>query len=327
MRRMLRHGLLALVAVAVLAGCSGGKDGADSAEQQGSLRFTALPAPPRAIAADAVVDNADTVLALTDGRLLRYDPWATGATWVERGRDLPSTKSRLVSWNDRAWYLTTDRGSLELASVALSDDQRADTLVLRGPTDASVSIFAARDAVYVFGAEGGSRLDRDGKYSEFPGPPDRRAVSDWSSAQLAELSDGAIVVVAGNRLRWIYEPDVTRWREPTNDLGQREIRSMAPSDDGTYLLAGSPSQLLRLDAANLVEPVTSQLDTKCKSAALYATDLGLAVVGCGEINLADGNETHSIDVPAGTSIVRGPRGRPLAVRSDGAEVSLMEFTR
>ncbi|MEO5842750.1 MAG: hypothetical protein ABIQ73_16760 [Acidimicrobiales bacterium] len=326
MRRMLRHGLLVLVMVVAFAGCSGGGSDAKSPTQSGPLRLGAIPAPPRPITPAAVVDNADTVLALAGGRLLRYDPWATGATWVERGRDLPSTKSRLVSWNDRAWYLTTDRGSLELASVALSDEQRADTRVLSGATDASLAIFAARDAVYVFGADGGSRLDRDGKFSEFPGPPDRRAVSDWSTAQLAELSDGAIVVVDGNRLRWIYEPDLTRWREPASDLGQRQIRSMAPSDDGTYLLAGSPSQILRLVAANRVEPVTSQLDTDCNTAALYATDFGLALAGCGTITLADGKKKHAIDVPAGTSIARGPRGRPLAIRTDAAEVYLLEFT-
>jgi hypothetical protein len=323
---MLRHGLLALVVVAGLAGCSGGKDDADSGGDQGPLRFTAVPTPPRPIAANAVVDNADTVLALAGGRLLRYDPWAPGAVWLERGRDLPRAKSRLVSWNDRVWYLTTDRGSLELASVALSDEQRADTLVLSGATDARFAIFAARDAVYVFGADGGSRLDRDGKYTDVPGPPDRR-VSDWSTAQLAELSDGAIVVVDGNRVRWIYEPTITRWREPAPDLGQRDIRSMVPSDDGTYLLARSPSQLLRLVAANRSEPVSSRLDTDCNPAALYATDLGLALVGCGVISLANVNGRQTIDVPPGTSIVRGPRGRPLAVRTDGAEVYLLELTQ
>src|SRR6185436_8227214 len=106
------------------------------------------------------------------------DPWAPGTTWTERGRDLPSAKSRLVAWNDRVWYLTSDRGRLELASVALSDEQRSDTRVVIGTTDASVAILAARDAIYVFGADGGFRVDRDGAYSEFPGPPDRRAVSD-----------------------------------------------------------------------------------------------------------------------------------------------------
>ena len=88
------------------------------------------------------------------------------------------------------------------------------------------------DAVYVFGADGGFRVGRDSEYSEFPGPPDRRAISDWSTAQLAELTDGSIVVVDGQRLRWIFEPDLARWREPASDLAQREIRSMAASDDG-----------------------------------------------------------------------------------------------
>ena len=328
MRRTLCHGLLALVMVAAIAGCSGGsKSDADSKTQQGPLRFSAITAPPRPLPANAVVDNADTVLALAEGRLLRYDPWATGTTWVERGRDLPSAKSRLVTWNDRVWYLTNDRGQLELASVALSDEQRSDTRVLVGATDGSPTVFAARDAVYVFGADGGFRIDRDAKYSEFPGPPDRRAVSDWSTAQLAELSDGAIVVVDGQRLRWIYEPDLAHWREPAKELGNREIRSMAPSDDGAYLLAGAPTEILRLTAANRVEPVDSKLRAGCNTAALYPTDLGLVLVSCGTITLADSTGTRTIDVPAGTSIVRGPRGRPLAVRADAAEVYLLEFTQ
>ena len=241
MRRTVCHRLLALVLATAIIGCSGGgKDDGDSTAQEGPLRFAAIPAPPRPIPAKAVVDNADTVLALVEGRLLRYDPWAPGATWLERGRDLPRARSRLVAWNDRVWYLTNDRGGLELASVALSDEQRSDTRVLDGATDATLAIFAARDAVYVFGADGGFRMDRDAKYSEFPGPPDRRAVSDWSTAQLAELSDGTIVVVDGQHLRWIYEPDLAHWREPTKDLGQREIRAMAPSDDGAYLLTTRP---------------------------------------------------------------------------------------
>jgi hypothetical protein len=190
-----------------------------------------------------------------------------------------------------------------------------------------LAIFAAREAVYVFGADGGFRVDRDAKYSEFPGPPDRRAVSDWSTAQLAELSDGAIVVVDGQRLRWIYEPDLVRWREPAKDLGQREIRSMVPSDDGAYLIAGSPTEILRLVAANRVEPVSSKLRAGCDTAALYPTDLGLALVSCGTITLADAAGTHSVAVPAGTTIVRGPRGRPLAVRADAAEVYLLDFTQ
>ena len=323
----MRHRLLALVVASAIVGCSGGGKNDDSGAQQGPLRFAAIPAPPRPIPANAVVDNADTVLALAEGRLLRYDPWAPGATWVERGRDLPSAKSRLVSWNDRVWYLTNDRGRLELASVALSDEQRSDTRVLDGATDASLAIFAARDAVYVFGADGGFRMDRDAKYSEFPGPPDRRAVSDWSTAQLAQLSDGAIVVIDGQRLRWIYEPDLAHWREPTKDLGQREIRAIAASDDGAYLLAGSPSQILRLSAANRVEPVNSKLSAGCDTAALYPTDFGLVSVGCGTITLADGTGTRTIDVPAETSIVHGPRGRPLALRADARELYLLEFTQ
>jgi hypothetical protein len=327
MRRTLCHGLLALVMVATIAGCSGGgKSDGDSATPEGPLRFAATPAPPRPIPANAVVDNADTVLALAEGRLFRYDPWAPGATWVERGRDLPSAKSRLVAWNDRVWYLTNDRGRLELASVALSDEQRSDTRVLAGATDASFAIFAARDAVYVFGEDGGFRVDRDAKYSEFPGPPDRGAVSDWATAQLAELSDGAIVVVHGQHLRWIYEPDLAHWREPTKELGQREIRSMAASDDGTYLFASSPSEILRLVASNRVEPVNSKLRAGCNTAALYPTDLGLVLVSCGTITLADAAGTHSVAVPTGTSIVRGPRGRPLALRAEASEVYLLEFT-
>ena len=328
MRRTLLHGLVAFGMVAAIAGCSGGgKNDADSPTQQGPLRFAAITAPPRPIPATAVADNADTVLALAEGRLLRYDPWAPGTTWTERGRDLPSAKSRLVAWNDRVWYLTNDRGRLELASVALSDEQRSDTRVVIGTTDASVAILAARDAIYVFGADGGFRVDRDGAYSEFPGPPDRRAVSDWSTAQLVELGDGAIVVVDGKRLRWIYEPDLAHWREPAKDLGQREIRSMALGDDGAYLLAGAPTEILRLVAANSVEAVSSKLGAGCDTASLYPTDLGLVLVSCGTALFADAAGTHSVDVPAGTSIVRGPRGRPLAVRADAAEVYLLDFTQ
>jgi hypothetical protein len=286
-----------------------------------------LPPPPLPIVADTVVDNADTVLALGGGRLFRFDPWTPGAIWVERERDLPSATSRLVSWNDRVWYLTNDPGRLELASVALSDDHRSDTRAVSGATDASWAIVAARDAVYVFGADGGFRIDRDGEYSEFPGPPDRRAVADWSTAELVELSDGSIVVVDGQRLRWIFEPDLARWREPASDLGQLEIRSMTASDDGAYLLAGSPTQLLRLVAANSLEPVNSPLGSGCDTATLYPTDIGLVFVGCGTVTLVGDAGTHSVVAPEGTIIVRGPRGRPLAVRRDAGEVALLEFTQ
>ncbi|HUP72835.1 MAG TPA: hypothetical protein VM282_07290 [Acidimicrobiales bacterium] len=331
MRRTVRHwtvkfGLSALVMATAVAACSGGDDDG-STKSLGPLRFAPLPPPPLPIAANSVVDNADTVLALGGGRLFRFDPWTPGAIWVERERDLPSAKSRLVSWNDRVWYLTNDRGRLELASVALSDEHRSDTRTVSGATDASLAIVAARDAIYVFGTDGGFRIDRDGEYFEFPGPPDRRAVSDWSTAELVELSDGSIVVVDGQRLRWIFEPDLARWREPAGDLGQREIRSMAASDDGAYLLAGSPSQILRLVAANSFAPVSSPLGPGCDTASLYPTDLGLALVSCGTVILVDDAGTHSVVAPEGTTIVRGPRGRPLAVRRDAGEVYLLEFTQ
>ena len=320
-------GLLALVVLTTIAACSGNGGDAGPPKGQGPLRFAAVLAPPRPVDANTVVDNADMVLALADGRLLRFDPWTPGAAWVERERDLPTAKSRLVSWNDRVWYLTNDRGRLELVSVALSDFQRSDTRAVSGAPDAKLGILAARDAVYVFGDEGGFRIDLDGGYTEFPGPPGRGVVSDWSNAQLAELSDGSIVVVDGRRLRWIFEPDLLRWRPPPDELGQREIRSMAASDDGAYLYAGSPNEILRLVASNRLEPVSSRLGSGCDSASLYPTDVGLVLVSCGTVTLVDGDGTHSALAPEGTTIVRGPRGRPLAVRRQPGDLYLLEFTK
>jgi hypothetical protein len=164
----LRNGLLAFAAVAALVACSGGGK-ADSAQPEGPLRFAALPAPPKAFdAAARLVENDDNVLALIDGRLYRYDPWTPGAIWLELGRDLPSAHSRLVSWNDRVWYLTTDHGRVELASVALSGEQRSDTRSVSGATDAKFAVLAARDALFVFGVDGGFRVDADGIYGAPP---------------------------------------------------------------------------------------------------------------------------------------------------------------
>jgi hypothetical protein len=102
---------------------------------------------------------------------------------------------------------------------------------------------------------------------------------------------------------------------------------MTASDDGAYLLAGSPTQLLRLVAANSLEPVNSPLGSGCDTATLYPTDIGLVFVGCGTVTLVGDAGTHSVVAPEGTVIVRGPRGRPLAVRRDAGEVYLLEFTQ
>ena len=326
MRRTLRVGLLALAVTAAIAGCSGGSgNSAPTTKPTGPLRFVALPASPRALGQTGrLVDNDDTVIALIEGRLYRYDPWTPGAIWLELGRDLPSTRSRLVTWNDRVWYLTNDRGRLELASVALSGDRRSDTRAVSGATDASFGIMAARDALYVFGTEGGFRVDRDGLYTEFPGPPDSRAVSDWSTAQLAELGDGTIVVADDKRVQWIYEPDLAHWRVPSSGVQPRDIRSISVANDGAYLIAGSPPQALRLAASNRLEPLSTAPIIGCDAPELYPNDLGLVSVGCGKATLIDGAENQSVDVPAGTLVVHGPRGRPLVIRSDTGELLLLQ---
>ena len=320
----LRQGLLAFAAVAALVGCSGsGKTG--SAQPQGPLRFSALPAPPKAFdAAARLVENDDNVLALIDGRLYRYDPWTPGAIWLELGRDLPSARSRLVSWNDRVWYLTTDHGRVELASVALSGEQRSDTRSVRGATDAKFAVLGARDALFVFGVDGGFRVDADGIYTEFPGPPDRQAVGDWSTAQLAQLADGTIVVSDDQHLRWIFEPDLSLWRPLPTDIGQRDIRTISVSSDSAYLVADSPPSALRLVASNRVEPVTAPLDAKCNLQSLYPSDLGIVAVGCGRASVVAGAVTQTVDVPAGTRVAHGPRGRPLTIRSDNGELALLQ---
>ena len=257
---MLRLGLLALVAVA-LAGCSGGGSSGDAATTRpvGPMRFVALPAPPRPLGPlGRIVDNDDTVIALVEGHLYRYDPWTPGAIWIELGRDLPTARSRLVSWNDRVWYLTNDRGGLELVSVALSAEPRSDTRAVSGDAAAGYAIVAARDAVYVFGAGGGFRVDRDGVYTEFLGPPDSRAVTDWSTERLAELGDGTIVVTDGNHLDWIYEPDLSRWRDPPSEVQPRDIRSITVDRDGAYLIAGSPPEALPTLASALSHELPQQ---------------------------------------------------------------------
>ena len=326
MRPTLRQGLLSLALVAAIVGCSGGsKD--ESAKPAGSLQFGVLPAPPKPFdSTGRIADNDDTVVALIAGRLFRFDPWTTGAIWLELGRDLPSARSRLVSWNDRVWYLSNDHGRLELASVALSGEQRADTRAVGGATDAGLAIMAARDAIFVFGAEGGFRVDRDGVYSEFPGAPNRQSVPDWSAVQLAELEDGTIVVADDQHLRWIFEPDLSRWREPPTDLEPPDVRSITVSNDGAYIVSGSPTRAVRLIASNRIEPVSVSLDSKCTAAALYPSDLGIVTVGCGKATLADSTRAHTVDVPAGTSIMHGPRGRPLAIRADKGELSLLQLT-
>jgi hypothetical protein len=319
----LRHGLLVSAVVALVSCSSGGK--ASSPPPEGPLRFSALPAPPKPFDSTArLVDNDDNVLALIDGHLYRYDPWTPGAIWLELGRDLPSAHSRLVSWNDRVWYLTTDHGRLELASVALSGEQRADTRSVSGATDANFAVLAARDALYVFGAEGGFRIDADGVYAEFPGPPDRQAVADWSTAQLAELADGTIVVSDDQHLRWIFEADLSFWRQPSGDLSQRDIRSITVSSDSAYLVADSPPSAFRLVASNRLDPVSAPLDAKCDTQLLFPSDLGIVTVGCATVSVAFGTATQKTDVPAGTRVVHGPRGRPLAIRSGNGELSLLQ---
>ena len=51
------------------------------------------------------------------------------------------------------------------------------------------------------------------------------------------------------------------------------------------------------------------------------------MVSCGTVTLVDGAATHSAVAPEGTTIVRGPRGRPLAVRRDVGEVYLLDLTQ
>jgi hypothetical protein len=284
-----------------------------------------LPGPPRKIGATTlIVENADTVIALLDGRLFRYDPWEDKAIWLERGRNLPSAKSRVVSWNDRAWYLTTDRGRLDMVSVALSGDQRSEQRSVTGSIDATWAIVAVRNGVYVFGAEGGFRIDRLTNLTPVIGPPTRDAVADWSNAQVAELDDGSIAVSFDGRVRWIFEPDVGRWREPSIEVTQLDIRSVSATNDGLYVVAGSPAQALRVVALNHVEPVTAPLPSDCAAPRLFVTDVGPMTVGCGKLRLIDGERTRDIDVPAGTSIITGPRGRPLAVGATNGELSLLQ---
>ena len=310
--------LLALIAAVMLVSCSGGGN------RDEGLRFVELPDPPRKIGATTpIVENADTVIALVDGRLFRYDPWEEKAIWLELGRDLSSAKSRLVSWNDRVWYLTTDRGRLELASVALSGEQRADTRAVTGATDTPFAIVAARDGVYVFGADGGFRVDREGIYTSLPAPPLRDAVPDWSQARIAALDDGSIALTTGNRVRWVFEPDVAQWREPTTTVSDLDIRSVSVASDGLYLVVGAPPQVVRVAALNRVEPVATPLSPECAASTVYVTDVGPMAVGCGKARMVEAGTTREIDVPSGTSVLRGPRGRPLAVASNG-ELSLLQ---
>jgi hypothetical protein len=328
MRRTLRLGLLALGIVAFIAGCSGGGGGSGVATTRpvGPMHFVALPALPRpfgTLGRLADNDNDDTVIALVDGHLYRYDPWTSGAIWIELGRDLPSAQSRVVSWNDRVWYLTNDRGHLELVSIALSAEVRSDTRAVTGDGAAGYAVVAARDAIYVFGADGGFRVDRDGLYSDFPGPPDRRAVTDWSTERLAELGDGTIVVADDDHLQWIYEPDLARWHDPPSGVQPRDIRSVSVASDGAYLIAGVPPEALRLAASNRLEPLSTALITGCETPELYPSDLGILTVGCGKATLVDA-ENQSVDVPAGTVVVHGPRGRPVAIRSDTGELLMLQ---
>ena len=312
--------LLALIAAVVLVSCSGGGGG----NRDEGLRFVELPAPPRKLGpATPIVENADTVIALVDGRWFRYDPWEEKAIWLELGRNLPSAKSRLVSWSDRVWYLTTDRGRLELASVALSGEQRSDTRAVTGSTDTPFAIVAARDGVYVFGTDGGFRVDRNGIYSSLPGPPSRDAVADWSRARLAELDDGSIAVSSDDRVQWVFEPDVVRWREPSSVVSDLDIRSASVASDGLYLVVATPPQVVRVAAVNRVEPFAAPLSPECADTAIYSTDLGPMAVGCGKARVVEAGTTRSIDVPAKTSLISGPRGRPLAVTGDG-ELSLLQ---
>lgn len=315
-----RH-LLALLAAVTIVGCSSG--GSRERANDDGLHFVKLPAPPRPIGPTTpLVENADTVVVLTDGRLFRYDPWEPNPIWLELNRNLPSAKTRVVEWNDRAWYLTTDRGRLDMVSVTLSGDPRTDSRSVAGSTDASWAIVAARNGVYVFGAESGFFVDRLGNYHPIVGPPSRDAVADWSRAAAAELVDGSIAVVADNRVRLIYEPEVARWREPADELTQLDIRSVSVASEGLSVVAGSPPQAFRIVALNRVERLAAPLASDCATTAVFVTDVGPMAAGCGKVRVTDGAKTREIDMPANASIVSGPRGRPLAVATNG-ELSLL----
>ena len=157
-----------------------------------------------------------------------------------------------------------------------------------------------------------------------PGPPAGVAITDWSRTQLAELDDGAIAVSYDQRVRWIFEPDVALWREPPNDVTQLDVRSISAAGDGLYLVAGSPPQVVRMADVNRVEPVTAPLSPECAAPAVFATDVGPMAVGCGKVRVVEAGTTREIDVPAGTSIVTGPRGRPPAVATTNGELSLLQ---
>jgi hypothetical protein len=316
-RHTLTQVVLALVVAVTVVGCSAGGD------DDAGLKFEKLPAPPRALnAATPIVENADTVIAFIDGRLFRYDPWDEHPTWLELARDLPSAKSRIVSWNDRVWYLTTDRGRLEIASVTLSGERRSDTRVVSGATDASFAIVDGGTAVYVFGESGGFRIDLEGIYAEVPAPP-RGVITDWSKAIVAELDDGSIAVVFDNQVRMIFTPDIAQWREPSSEVAPKDARSITVTSDGLVLVAGTPAQAYRVTAANHLEPVAAAA-AGCDAPALYTSDVGAITVGCGKATLVEGEHTRRIDIPPGTSVVSGPRGRPLAIGAQKGEVWLLQ---
>jgi hypothetical protein len=316
--RWARRIAVALVAVLSAVACSGG--GGDGT----GLEFEKLPAPPRAVSkATRLVENADTVIVLIDGRLFRYDPWDSQPSWIEVGRDLPSAKSRLVSWNDRVWYLTTDRGRLDIASVTLSGERRSDTRAVSGATDSSFAIIDTRAAVYVFDEGGGFRIDLDGVYAEVPAPP-RRVVADWSKALVAELDDGSIVVAFDEHVQWIFTPDLAQWREPSSEITRDDTRSIYVNRDGLRVVAGTPPQAYRVVASNRLEPVAAPTAADCSAPAVYDSDIGPVVVGCGKATFAEGERTRRVDVPTGASVVSGPRGRPLALAAARGELWLLQ---
>jgi hypothetical protein len=319
MRRRGTFVVLAAAAVFVFGACSGGDD-----TQGDRLDFVELPAPPRALnQSTPFVENADTVIALIEGRLFRYDPWDAHPTWLEVERGLPTAKSRLVSWNDRVWYLTTDRGQLEIASVALSGDRRSDTRVVAGATDEPLALVAARTAIYTLSEHGGFRIDGDGIYADVPPPPTSPAIADWSKAIVAELDDGTIAIASENELRLLYEPDVRQWREPSAGLAPAEILTITVTSEGLLFVAGTPPRAHRLSASNRLDALEAPLDANCTAPSVYTSDLGAIAVGCGTAVWKHGDQTRRVDVPAGTSIVAGPRGRPLAIAAAKGEISLL----
>jgi hypothetical protein len=311
--------VVALVAVLSIVGCSGG--GGDDA----GPKFEKLPAPPRSLSnATQLVENADTVIVLIDGRLFRYDPWDAQPIWIEIARDLPSAKSRLVVWNDRVWYLTADRGPLDIASVTLSGERRVDARVVSGATDASFAIVDTRTAIYVFGEEGGFRIDLDGVYAEVPAPPRSDSDADWSKAVVAELDDQTIAIAFDQRVRWIFTPELAQWREPSSDITPEDTRSVFVSRDGLRVVAGTPPRAYHVVASNRLEPVDAPTAANCDAPAVYDSDLGPVVVGCGKATVTDGKRTRRLEVPAGASVVSGPRGRPLAVAATRGELWLLQ---